>query len=204
MWTGAAFQCLGYNFAYRHVAAKMYLLPQRRNRVWMWAIRKDMSAAPAASRVNEILKQLEQPEPAPLSAFLQAEAGGHCPRQELNAREEEAVNDVLSSRSVLGLGKKASEGLVIDISKSAGRAPWCAGATPCVLPKSRLYWRHVQCVLGPREVAALQGIWPADFSRPQRLVRRQASLTCCGGHGGECVHKYCLHGCVVRSVSISG
>ena len=128
----------------------------------MWAIRKDISAAPAASRVNEILKQLEQPEPAPLSAFLQAEAGGHCPRQELNAREAEAVNDVLSSRSVWGLDKKALEGLVIDISKSAGRASWCAGATPCVLPKSRLYWRHVQCVLGPREVAALQGIWPAD------------------------------------------
>ena len=46
---GEAFQCLGYNFAYRHVDAKMYLLPQRRNRVWMWAIRKDISAAPADS-----------------------------------------------------------------------------------------------------------------------------------------------------------
>ena len=166
---GEAFQCLGYNFAYRHVDAKMYLLPQRRTRVWMWAIRKDISAAPAdsaapaASRVNEILERLEQPEPAPLSAFLPAKAGGHCPRQELNAREVKAVNYVLSNSSVWGLDKAALEGLVIDVSKSAGRAPWCAGATPCVLPNSRLYWRHVQRVLGPREVAALQGIWPAEF-----------------------------------------
>ena len=160
---GEAFQCLGYNFAYRLVDARMYLLPQRRHRVWIWAIRKDISAAPAASRVNDLLAKLEQPEPAPLSAFLEAKAGGHCPRQEPNAREAEAVNSVLTSKAGSKLSKAEMEDLVIDISKSSGRAPWCAGATPCVLPNSRLYWRHVRCVLGPREVAALQGIWPADF-----------------------------------------
>ena len=53
--------------------------------------------------------------------------------------------------------------LVVDISKSAGRAPWCVGATPCVLPNSRLHWRREKRVLDAREMAALQGIWPRDF-----------------------------------------
>ena len=135
---GEAFKRLGYHFAYRHVDARRYLLPHRRTRVWMWAVREDISAAPAASRVNALLEQLEQPEPAPLDPFLEFAAGGKLTRQELTAREEEAVNDVLSSRSALRLGKAALKGLVIDISKSTGRAPWCAGATPCVLPNSRL------------------------------------------------------------------
>ena len=80
----------------------------------------------------------------------------------LYEREAEVLNDVLSSPSVVGLGKAALEGLVVDIKAGAGRARWCAGAAPCALPTPHLYWRHMQCVLGPRAVAALQGIWPAD------------------------------------------
>ena len=40
--------------------------------------------------------------------------------------------------------------LVVDISKSTDRAPWCIGATPCVLPNSRLHWRRQQRVLDVR------------------------------------------------------
>lgn len=200
-----AFLLLGYHFAYRHVDAKMYLLPQRRHRVWMWAIRKDISAAPAASRVNEILEQLEQPEPAPLGAFLRATAGGHRPRQELNAREAEAVTDVLRSRSVLRLDKAALEGLVIDISKSAGRTPWCAGATPCVLPNSRLYVRHVQCVLGPREAAALQGLWPADFRALSAWCEdKHRSRVVADMAGNAFTSTVCMAVCFAVFLSISG
>ena len=185
-----AFDGLGYHFAYRHVDARRYLLPHRRTRVWMWAIREDISAAPAAiredisaapaapaasavpavsaapaaSKVNAILEQLEQLEPAPLGPFLEAAAGGERPRQELNARENMALDAVVRTGPVQRLTKPALEGLVVDLRGSEGRAPWCAGAAPCVLPRSRLYWQHGQCVLGPRQSAALQGIWPADFA----------------------------------------
>ena len=87
MNVGEAFKRLGYHFAYRHVDARRYLLPHRRTRVWMWAVRDDISAVPAASRVTALLEQLEQPEPAPLDPFLEVAAGGELPRQELNARE---------------------------------------------------------------------------------------------------------------------
>ena len=54
--------------------------------------------------------------------------------------------------------------LVVDISKSTDRAPWCIGSTPCVLPNSRLHWRREQRVLDAREMCALQGIWTRDFA----------------------------------------
>ena len=93
---GEACERLGYHFAYRHVDARRYLLPHRRTRVWMWAVREDISAAPAASRVNALLEQLEQPEPAPLDPFLEVAAGGERPRQELNAREGKVLITVIN------------------------------------------------------------------------------------------------------------
>ena len=164
---GEAFQRLRYHFDYKQVDARNYLLPHRRTRVWMWAVREDISAALAAQRVRCVLEQLEQPEPAPLRTFLDVSAtlaAQHVlPRQDLNLREAQALSDVLSSPSVQDLAKESLDALIVDVSKSAGRAPWCVGAAPCALPGSRLFWRHRQCVLTPREVAALQGIWAADF-----------------------------------------
>ena len=58
---------------------------------------EDSSAAPAASRVNALLEQLEQPEPAPLDPFLEVAAGGELPRQELNAREANVLQTVINN-----------------------------------------------------------------------------------------------------------
>ena len=136
--------------------------------------------------------------------FLEAAAGGARPRQELNARKVGALNAVLNSGSVQGLTKAALEGLVVDISQSEGRAAWCAGAAPCVLPGSRLYWRHRQCVLGPRQLASLQGIWPADFAavaewcEDQHLSRVVADMA-----GNAFTSTVCMAVCLAVCLAIS-
>ncbi len=38
--------------------------------------------------------------------------------------------------------------LVVDVSKSFGRAPSCVDASTCVLPNSRLYWQRENRVQG--------------------------------------------------------
>ena len=158
------FESLGYHFAHKLLDARSYLVPQRRHRVWMWAIRSDVSAARAAEHTAAILTQMGRPAPLSLTAFLAAADGDVQPRQCLNQREEEAIDDLFNStRSLQRLSGEELEDLVVDISKSAGRLPWCLDATPCVLPGSRLFWRRRRWVLGAREVAALQGIWPRDF-----------------------------------------
>ena len=67
-----AFEGLGYPCAYTQLDARHFLLPQRRTRIWMWAIRSDVAAAPAAGEVRQVLFQFERPQPAPVVLVLGA------------------------------------------------------------------------------------------------------------------------------------
>ena len=78
--------------------ARSYLVPQRRHRVWMWAIRSDVSAAPAVGRTAEVLTQMGRPAPLPLTTFLAAVSGDVQPRQGLNMREEEAMDNLFNAK----------------------------------------------------------------------------------------------------------
>ena len=159
-----AFEEEGYVFAYKLVDARNFLVPQRRTRVWMWAIRSDVAAAPAAGDVLTVLNALERPQSVPLGKFLKPLACNVRSRQTINDREEQCLDYVVQANPPLQcLRADELTDLVIDVAKSAHRAPWCIGATPCVLPNSRLHWRRQQRVLSAYEVAALQGIWPRDF-----------------------------------------
>ena len=160
-----AFEEVGYAFAYKQVDARNFLVPQRRTRVWMWAIRSDVAAAPAVGEVQTVLNALERPQPVPLNKFLRPAACEVRARQTLNDREEHVLDHVFqANRSLQRLEAEELTDLVIDVAKSAGRAPWCIGATPCVMPNSRLHWRRQHRVLGAHEMAGLQGIWPRDFT----------------------------------------
>ncbi len=129
----------------------------------MWAIRSDVAAAPAAGEVLKVLLQLERPQPAPLVRFMGHVDGDKQARHTINEREQAVLEGVVQERA-LQLQPEELVDLVVDIAKSVVRAPWCVGATPCVLPNSRLHWRRQHRVLDAREMAALQGIWPRDFA----------------------------------------
>jgi len=159
-----AFEEAGYVFAYKQLDARIFLVPQRRMRVWMWAIRSDVAAASAAGEVQTVLSALERPQPVALHKFLKPAACDVRARQTTNDREDHVLDHIVqANRPLQRLEAGELTDLVVDVAKSAERAPWCVGATPCVLPNSRLYWRRQQRVLGAREMLALQGIWPRDF-----------------------------------------
>ena len=160
----SAFQELGYAFAWHMLNSKDFLVPQRRTRVWMWAIRSDVAAAPAAEAVKDILTSLERPHPVFLEKCLTPEGTDARPRQTINGREQDVLEHVVqANRSLQRLAPEQLMDLVVDIAKSVGRSPWCIGATTCVLPNSRLHRQRQQRVLGAREMAALQGIWARGF-----------------------------------------
>ena len=129
----------------------------------MWAIRSDAAAAPAVGEVLKILLQLERPQPAPLVRFLGHVDSDKQARQTINEREQAVLGCVVQERA-LQLQPEELLDLVVDIAKSVIRAPWCVGATPCVLPNFRLHWRRQQRVLDAREMASLQGTWPRPHS----------------------------------------
>ena len=160
----AAFEKLGYSYAHMQFDARNFLVPQRRTRVWMWAIRLDVAAAPAAQEVQTILQAMERPQPMLSGHLFKHMPDATWTRQTINEREQDVLDSIVDqNRSLQCLEAEELADLVVDISKSAGRAPWCVGATPCVLPNSRLHWRREKRVLDAREMAALQGIWPRDF-----------------------------------------
>ncbi len=67
--------------------------------------------------------------------------------------------------AVLQKRRKVSccEDLIVDVAKSAERAPSCVGECPCLVPNSKPFRRWAGKVLGPQEVLGLQGIWKEDF-----------------------------------------
>jgi hypothetical protein len=113
--------------------------------------------------VPKILLQLERPQPAPLDKFLRHVDSDKQARQTINEREQAVLDCVVQERALQRLQPEELVDLVVDAAKSLSRAPCCVGATPCVLPKSRLHWRRQQRVLDAHEMAALQGIWASRF-----------------------------------------
>ncbi len=99
-----------------------------------------------------------------LDRYLRQVASDTRPRQTINLREQDVLDGaVAANRPLQRLGAEYLTDLVVDISKSTGRAPWRVGATPCVLPNSRVHWRREQRVLDAREMCAMQGIWTHVF-----------------------------------------
>ena len=44
------------------------------------------------------------------------------------------------------------------------RAPWCVGATPCLVPNSMPFRMLAEATLSPLQVAACQGIFQQDYA----------------------------------------
>ena len=166
----------------------------------MWAIRLDVAAAPAAEEVNNILKVMERPQPALLHHLFNAMPTDTWARQTINEREQGVLDCILEkNRSLQGLEAEELADLVVDISKSVGRAPWCLGSTPCALPGSRLHWRRERRVLGAREMAALQGIWPRDFPDLESWCQSEKRSLLLRDMAGHAFYEYNLHGRLLGS-----
>ena len=166
------------------------MVPQRRTRVWMWAIRSEVAPAPAVGEVQTILNALEEPQPVPLDKFVRRVASDTRACQTNKEREQDVLDGVVQrTRLLQRLEAEELTDLVVDIiSKSAGREPWCIGATPCALPHSPLHWRRQQRVLGAREMAALQGIWPRYFAGHRAMAPVRQAVAGVDGHYRERLH----------------
>ena len=158
---------MGYLVGHALLDTRNFLLPQRRNRCWIWATldsgengRSSGSRAHGRSSgsrdskfscsVSALLSHLAT-EPPSLEDFLTASVpaddkedlvtGG---RAGLSDREKDVVENVRQQLLEQMPPQRFQQplDLVIDVSKSLGRAPWCVRAATCVLPNSRLYWQR--------------------------------------------------------------
>ena len=74
------------------------------------------------------------------------------------------------------------------------RQTYCLHASPCVVPKSKLYWTLEGRFLTTREHAALQGIWSCEDSLGASAV---------SDYSGECCFA-AVHGRLVDTLKVAG
>ena len=109
-----------------------------------------------------------------------------------------------ANRPLQRLGAQDLTDLVDDISKSTYRAPWCIGATPCVLPNFRLHWRREQRALDAREMCAMQGIWTRDSVAPESWCKSEKqSRVLMDLAGNAFITTVCIAVCLGVMVAIS-
>ena len=113
----------------------------------------------------------------PLRARLTPVATDHRrPRADPTPRELEVLNTAMDTIRQRRRGVGEDLDVVVDLSKSGSRAPWCMNASTCVLPGSRLWLVRAGRFLTARECLALQGIWACDFPALDLWVRHPKKL----------------------------
>ena len=145
------FATCGYAFGYRLLDTRDYLLPQRRQRCWMWAFRERHGTVPWS--VARVIEALAGHRTWPLDALFRA-AGVACPSCErpLNLRERDVVDVALAK---LPPGELGAE-VLVDVAKSVKFAPACVGSSTCILPNSRPFRVRQGHVLSAEQVHAVQ------------------------------------------------
>ncbi len=160
-----AFEESGYSFGWRVLDPRSFFLPQRRGRVWMWALR-----GPDASRrcnaVPVTIANLHCNAKPLLDmlfskvAQLSKEETSSCLTDRQWAVVEEVERLLREQR-----GPRAGElvDVIVDVTRSVERAVYCVGASPCLLPNSLPYRCLSGRVLSPLETMACQGLFVEDF-----------------------------------------
>ena len=156
-----------YAFAWRILNTWDFLLPQRRNRCWMWAFRGRRNQS-AAERAGDIISGLGQEQKFWKMAdlFHQVQARPAQPsKKKLTVRERDVVKEVRKQ-----VPRNFRSGLVVDVGQSVGRGHFCVnGASPCLLPNSKIQLAFKagksikRRILGIEELMALQGLFREDF-----------------------------------------
>ena len=82
-------------------------------------------------------------------------------------------------RGVVAAAQQKLKGkdIVVDVAKSAQRAPACDSVTPCIQPNSLPYRLKTRSILTPQQVNCVQGIFKADFPALAKYARSKARLT---------------------------
>ena len=160
----------GYAFDYKVLDTRAYLLPHRRTRCWMWAFRgreNQAAALCARERLNGLAtKRFWQLK----SLFRKVGASPDKHTQTLTARQRQVV------RAAQAQAPHAKR-LVVDVGQSEARLVFCSGgASPCVLPNSKLYCTSTEKVLGVAQMLAVQGIFRDDFHALPAWVMSRRTL----------------------------
>lgn len=169
----ASFMKAGYAFDYEVLDTRSYLLPQRRMRCWMWAF-KGTENQEAVEATRKSVVDLASKESFSLDElFSMADVAQPLPKA-LLPRQLLVVDAALRK---LGDKNGPDMDVVVDVGKSAQRAPFCQNATPCIVPNSLPYRIKKAQFLSGEQVHCVQGIYKQDFPALAKWAQEKKTLT---------------------------
>lgn len=165
---------LGYSFSYTQVDSQLYLVRQRRNRVWGHACRSSDTSWKEmwADTLLNFGSQLNFPF---TEVFAQ-----NLPIQKVeNSGQSKAVMRAIQKASTEGKGQD----LFIDVTTSESRNEFNISMLPCVNPKHPVYSTRMERFVLPEEFLSCQGIWANDYPVPaavQKTCKKQLAQDLAG------------------------
>lgn len=168
----ASFNEAGYAFGHKVLDSRDFLLPQRRNRCWMWAF-DGLENEGAVEQTGCAIEGLKSKAAFSFNALFKGAGVSGMRRQQLNARQRSVVTTTLRKMPACDRAKD----IMIDVAKSEYRAPSCIGAASCIVPNSLPYRVRHGSILTPEQVHCVQGIYVEDFPALRRYASEKHCLT---------------------------
>jgi site-specific DNA-cytosine methylase len=169
----ASFNKVGYAFAHRVLDSRNYLLPQRRNRCWMWAFDGTQHQEAVESTGEDVVALASSKGFTLDQLFKLAKVTGTSSKV-LNARKKRVLAVIMRKVKPADRTKE----IVLDVAKSESRVPHCIGATTCIVPNSQPYRVRTQSILTAEQMHCVQGIYKEDFPALAKYAKEKTVLAC--------------------------
>jgi len=168
----ASFKKVGYSFDYQVLDTRQYLLPQRRNRCWMWAFRGLENEMSVRLTKEDVIALGSEKECYNFDKLFTMAKASKTAETTLLPRQNRVVAKIMQMIAP----SQRQQDILIDVAKSEERAPKCVNATSCIVPNSLPYRCKTSSILTPIQVCAVQGIFQEDFPALLRYGTEKGNL----------------------------
>jgi len=169
----ASFKKVGYSFDYHVLDTRQYLLPQRRNRCWMWAFRGLENEMSVRLTKEDVIALGSEKDCYNFDKLFKMAKASETAETTLLPRQKRVVAKVMKTFPP----SQRQQDVLIDVAKSEERTPKCINATSCIVPNSLPYRCKTRNILSPVQVCAVQGIFQDDFPALLRYGAEKRNLT---------------------------
>ena len=156
---------------FRLVDTRDYLLPQRRNRVWIAGARGlDSNTQECVRKAMDTFITLGHTSHCPLDMFLTSLV---APRVPTGQREQLCLKHMCGKH--LDIDSEDKD-VFLDLAKSVYRTDMCDGAITCVRPNSKIWSVKRKRYITPKEKLMCQGVFLEDFPFLDAFCQQHAPL----------------------------
>lgn len=172
----ASFNKAGYAFGHQKLDTRSYLLPQRRNRVWMYAFRGTENEQ-AILHTSSCISALASKDFFSLDElFRMADIATPPCRVPLPREQICVVNAVQRADRAKQRKGTPYEDIVVDLGQGVERAPYCSDGAPCIVPNGKPYRVNKGYVLSAEQVLCCQGVYREDFPALPRWAKEERTV----------------------------